>query len=143
MANYCCITRTNYFHVKDPDAFCEFMKRVIAEDSVDVWEEKDSDGSPVFGFGCYGSIFGVNMQPNNDDDCECDWEEFVHGLSDHVADDDAVIIMESGNEKMRYIVGSASVVTSTDYEYMDIASLAVKKASQMLKNPDWRTQIDY
>ena len=59
MANYCCITRTNYFHVKDPDAFCEFMKRVIAEDSVDVWEEKDSDGSPVFGFFCYNHIPAV------------------------------------------------------------------------------------
>ncbi len=143
MANYCCVTRTNYFHVKNPDAFCDFMRGVIAEDSVDVWEEKDGDGNPVFGFGCYGSIFGVNTQPNSDDDCEFDWEGFIHGLSDHVADDDAIIIMESGNEKMRYVVGSATVVTKYDYDYIDVASMAAKRASELLKNPEWKTRLDY
>lgn len=143
MANYCCVTRTNYFHVKDPDAFREFMGRVVAEDSVDVWEEDDGKGNIVFGFGCYGNIFGVNTEPNNDDDGEFDWEEFVHGLSKHVADDDAIIIMESGNEKMRYVVGSATVITKKDWEYMEIAPIAVQRASELLKNPNWRTKVDY
>ena len=28
MANYCCTIRTNYFHVKDEDAFRQMMSRV-------------------------------------------------------------------------------------------------------------------
>ena len=60
MANYNCTVRTNYFHVKDPEKFREFMNHVYgSEDSIDLWEEKDSGGNPVFGFGVYGGISGL------------------------------------------------------------------------------------
>jgi len=145
MANYCCATRTNYFHVKDPVAFKEFMNRVCAdEDAVDVWEEKDENGDTVFGFGCYGSILGVEPDGvENNEDFDYDYEEFIQGLSECVADDDAVIVMESGNEKLRYLVGSALIVTSTDNDYYEIEAVAAKRASEMLNNPSWKTRTNY
>jgi hypothetical protein len=147
MANYGCALRTNYFHVKDPAAFKKFMKRVIAcEDTVELWEETDGDGKPVFGFGCYGSIAGVRPSENaseEDYDYEEDYDEFINGLSEHIADDDAVIILESGNEKLRYLVGSATIITSTQSQYLDISTLAAEAAAQMLGNSSWKTRIEY
>ena len=139
MANYCCVVRTNYFHVKDPVAFKEFMKTVAADDYINVWDEKDKDGNQVFGFGCYGPIYGIVT----DDDINDDYDGFVSGLAELVAEDDAIIIMESGNEKLRYLVGSALVITSKQIKYMQIEALAAEAAAKMLGNPSWATRVDY
>lgn len=145
MANYCGVTRTNYFHVKDEIAFKEFMRSVFAdEDSIGVWEEKDKNGNTVFGFGCYGSILGVKPEGVKDnDDFDYDYDGFVNGLSACVADDDAVIVLESGNEKLRYIVGGALIVTSEASKYCDINEIAQMEASKMLHDPFWSTQTMY
>ena len=141
MANYCCAVRTNYFHVNDPDGFKQFMDKVYGcEDAVDVWEEKDKDGETVFGFGCYGAIAGL---VGDDDEDDCEYDAFVDGLQKYVADDDAIIIMESGNEKLRYVIGSATIITSKKYEYLDIASLAAARAAEIIGNPGWVTKVDY
>ena len=47
MANYECVIRTNYFHVKDEDQFRALMD-VVSADSLEFWEKKDENGSPVF-----------------------------------------------------------------------------------------------
>lgn len=149
MANYCCAIRTNYFHVKDPDAFREFMDKVVAcEDSVNVWEDQDRAGKTVFGFGCYSQILGIPVHTEgdgvDDDDFEdYDYNEFVSGLSELVAEDDAIIILESGNEKLRYLMGSALVITSTGADYMEIDAIAAKRAAEMLGNPGWQTKTCY
>lgn len=141
MANYCCTIRTNYFHVKDENAFRTFMSRVYGcEDDIELWEEKDKDGRAVFGFGVYGGISGIRDQ---DADEDSSYDDFIDKLQEFVADDDAVIILESGNEKMRYVVGSATIVTSSDYKYIDIEDIAVKQAGEMLHNPLWKTICDY
>ena len=139
MANYYCTVRTNYFHVKNEEQFKKLMERVYGyEDSVDLWEDRDAEGNIVFGFGAYTGILGVEIE-----DDEYSYDEFVKGLQNCVADDDAIIIMEAGNEKLRYVVGSALVITSQSYEYLDIAELAAMKAAEMLANPEWSTRCDY
>lgn len=141
MANYCCAIRTNYFRVKDPEAFKNFMGKVYAcEDEIEVWEEVDRDNKLVFGFGCYSGISGLAV---DDDECETDYDAFIEGLQKHVADDDAVIIFEAGNEKLRYVIGSATIVTSRDYEYIDIVGEGTKLAAELLGNPKWKTRADY
>ena len=56
MANYYCTIRSNYFHVKDVDLFKDIMSKVQGnEDEVMLWEEKDTNGAPVFAFGCYST----------------------------------------------------------------------------------------
>lgn len=143
MANYCCTIRTNYFHVKDDSAFRQMMSRVYGcEDSVELWEEKDKDGRTVFGFGTYGGISGLR-DPDDDTDDDSSYDNFIDQLQASVADDDAIIILESGNEKMRYVIGSATIITSSDYKYMDITNLAAKQAAEMLHNPSWQTRCEY
>lgn len=143
MANYECVTRSNYFHVKDADAFRKFMDRVYG--GVDIWEEKDATGKLVFGFGAYGGICGINPPDGAADDEQYDdsYDAFINELQEHIAEDDAVIILEAGYEKMRYVVGSAIIVTHTEIEYLDISSWAVKRGAELLKNPEWTTKCDY
>lgn len=144
MANYECAMRTNYFHVKDADAFREFMKRVVAdEDRVDLWEEKDQNGNPIFGFGCYGSIIGVRSQNADDEDDDLDYDVFVDELAQHVAIDDAAIILTSGHEKLRYLTGTALVVTRNEQKFINVESIAAAEAAKILCDPEWKTRTSY
>ena len=144
MANYESATRTNYFRVKDPAAFREFMSRVYGSDEVQLWEEKDLNDTVQFGFGVYGGISGFcPSEDEEDDDSDYDYDAFLDELQRHIADDDAVIIMEGGNEKLRYVVGSATIVTSKTIEYLGIKELAEKQVRKLLNNPDWLTRCEY
>lgn len=148
MANYICKTRTNYFRVKDPDEFRTFMSGVHGtEDKIELWEEKDHKGDPIFGFGTMGGIWGWSEQTGtmNDDDVDDDaaYEAFIFGLQQHIANDDAIIILEAGNEKLNYVTGSALIITSQVTRYFCISDIAKAKAAELLHNPQWTTKCDY
>jgi len=148
MANYECATRSNYFKVKDPEAFRTFMKGVRGiGDTVALWEEKNHQGEPIFGFGTMGGIWGWSEQTDTTDDADVDddaaYEAFISGIQEHLADDDAVIILESGYEKLRYLIGSALIITSQVTRYFCISDIATKKAAELLHNPKWTTKCDY
>ena len=144
MANYCCTIRTNYFHVKDEDSFRNLMSLVYGcEDSVELWEEKDKNGKTVFGFGVYGGISGLRDSDTDDIDDDSSYDDFIDRLQESVAEDDAIIILEAGSEKMRYIVGSATIITSSGFKYMDITDLAVAQAAEMIGNSMWGTKCVY
>ncbi len=143
MANYCCTIRTNYFHVKDEAEFRSLMEQVYgSEDAVEVWEKRDDEGNTTFGFGCYGGIAGI--RDTDDDDLEeTAFDRFLENLQQCVAENDAVIILEAGNEKMRYVVGTALILTNKACEYLDIAELAEKRAAELLAIPSWKTKLMY
>lgn len=149
MANYTCTVRTNYFRVKDPDEFRSFMARVYGrEDAVTLWEEKSENGTPLFAFGSYGGIGGLRGSAENESEDEVQdddeaYDEFIAGLQHHIADDDAVIILEAGHEKMRYVIGCAEIVTSEAHEGLDMTSLVISKAAAMLNDPKWITKCEY
>lgn len=147
MANYCCAVRTNYFRVKDEDKFTEFMNNVVAECEVNVWRKELLDQT-YFGFGCYGQINGVRVQdddPNNADpeDEEISYDAFIDDLQDLVEDGDAIIIFESGNENLRYVVGEALVITATDYQFINLDDVAVEAAGKLLGRHDYATVCSY
>ena len=142
MANYYCVMRTNYFRVKDEEKFLELMESVCSgEDELQIWSETDAEGTKRFGFGAYDSIRGINLAGDQDEDP--DYDAFITALQDCVADDDAIIIMEAGHEKLCYVGGSAEVITSQGHDYINITDSAVKMAKEMLNFPDWATKCDY
>lgn len=145
MANYESCIRTNYFHVNDPEEFKQYMRRVYGtEDTVELWEEKDSDGNPVFGFGTMGGIGGVYPADESAEDAEgSDYDTVINDLQTFVADRDAIIILECGHEKLRYIVGSAIIITKDQCEALDVADLAASLAAKLLGDPDWCTRCEY
>lgn len=144
MANYYGNTRTNYFHVKNEEKFRELMKHVISWDGdIEIWDDRqDENGVPVFAFGGYATIGGYQEDIDDTDD-DPDYDEFINRLSECVAEDDAVIIFEVGNEKLRYFTAYAVIVTSTGAETIDLTNEAMEKGCELLKNPDWKTRCEY
>ena len=137
MANYVSITRTNYFHVKDAEAFRAFIDNVSGDD-LKLWDEKDDKGDTVFAFGCEGFIYGVQNEDENDD-----YDLFIKNLQEYIADNDAVILTSAGHEKLRYVTGYVAVITGSDIQHVNINDIALSKAREMLGNPDFSTQMDY
>ena len=137
MANYVSTTRTNYFHVKDAEAFRGFMDNVSG-DNLKLWDEKDDKGDTVFAFGCEGSIYGIQNEDENDN-----YDLFIENLQEYIADNDAVILTETGHEKLRYVSGYASIITGTDIQHVNLDDMALSKAREMLGNPGFSTQMDY
>lgn len=144
MANYECITRTNYFRVKDPDAFRELMG-IVSGDLFSFWEQEDKDGIPMFAFGCYGDIQGIPHE-NKESDVVVDdnsYDHFVEELKRHVAEGEAVILMTAGHEKLRCVEGDALVITGKGTGFINLSTAAVKLASEMLGDPDYDPRMDY
>lgn len=130
MSNYESVTRSNYFHVKDEDAFSKFMDTVSGDD-IHCWSDKDEDGNTLHAFGCDGSIYGV---PNGAEDD--DFDLFLSELQKHIAPEDAVILMESGHEKLRSVTGYATIITTDDIRTISTYDIALTKAKEMLKNQE-------
>ena len=137
MANYVSTTRTNYFHVKDAEAFRAFMDNVSG-DNLELLDEKDDKGDTVFAFGCEGSIYGIQNEDGNDD-----YDLFIENLQEYIADNDAVILTETGHEKLHYVTGLATVITSKDIQFLNLDEYALTKAKEMLNNQDFTTKMDY
>lgn len=144
MANYYGSTRTNYFHVKDEQAFRDLMKHIVSWDgNIEIWDDrKDANGNQLFAFGGYASIAGY-QEDLDDTDHDPDYNEFIYRLSECVADGDAAIIFEVGQEKLRYLTADAIVVTSTGTETIDLTSEAITKGCDLLKNQYWHTICAY
>ena len=141
MANYYGFTRTNYFAVKDEEKFRQVVASCQAsEENPKVWEEA-VDGQTLFAFGCYGSLSGLPC--GDEEDYECDLGAFHSALQQVVADGHAIIITEVGYEKLRYLVGDCTVITSQEIAYTNLSDIGLAKARQLLKNPQYNPVMEY
>lgn len=138
MANYMCTIRTNYFHVIDENKFLDLMNRVYGEDTVNVFRGYDN----TFGFGCYGGISGIADDDDDDIDDSC-YDDFLGALQECVSDDDAILIFEVGNEKLRYVTGWVTVVTNKSITSRGLDMVGREIARKELNNAGWTTQSEY
>ena len=157
MADYHGICRTNYFSVKDAAKFKEFMEACIGDGEVEIFVDKQNDGSIKYGFGCNGDIKGlpyriVKGEPvatyNLDEiekvlDYDICWGFLMDALQDILPDGEAVILTEVGNEKLNYLVGCSTVITNADIKVVNIQDKAIDLARQMLGNASYDTIMDY
>ena len=133
MANYEATVRTNYFSVKNPTALKELIDSIEAEDTVSLFTHELPDGSMQYGFGCYGSLFGIQDS----------LDAFYEALQELVCENDAILIFEVGYEKLRYVVGCCTVITSTKMQHIDIQQQALELAAKLLNRPNYNTRLDY
>lgn len=142
MANYSCVIRTNYFHVKDEDRFLSLIESTYSEcGDIEVITKYNKLKNPLYGFACCGWIDGV-MNPDDEDE-ETSYDLFLDKLQECVAEDDAIIIFESGHEKLRYLIGSATIITAKEIKYLSIENYAINTVKEMLGNKNWNTTCDY
>ena len=137
MSDYMCSMRTNYFHVVDDEAFEAFMDGVCVEgDKLDVTSKIDVDGNLLYSFATHGLITGIFDDVDETDEESWDdgdaYEAFLAGLQELVADDDAIIMIEIGNEKLNDVYAYATIVTTDDTDYIDFKDIASDRATDML-----------
>lgn len=110
MANYYGTARTNYFRVKDADAFNKWIEQFSGLETI-VHETQ----------GTVGILFddGVpNYRCKTEKDSEGNEQEveievdFMDELAEHLADDEVAVLQEAGAEKMRYINGYAIAINN-------------------------------
>ncbi len=120
MANYYAHARTNYFEVKDKDAFEEAMA------GYEVTVVKRSD-----------DLYGL-LGCNTDSGCLPNWDEekeeeldFPQIVAPHLADGHVAIFMEAGAEKLRYVHGQASAINNEGEERFIYLSEIMKLANEL------------
>ncbi len=115
MADYISTGRSNYFRVKDIDAF----KALCRLWSVDFIDKKPVCGCKPedilvgllanSGFSLYRS---ADDPENEDNMLEYDFDAFLQELAAHLMEEEVAVMMESGYEGMRYVSGFAIAVNS-------------------------------
>ncbi|MHB1952180.1 MAG: hypothetical protein ACYCOU_00405 [Sulfobacillus sp.] len=110
MANYVAMARTNYFKVKDVEAFEKFVETL--DDAETITDEVDGET-------LYGIIFDEQGIPSsrqyvNDIGEEVEEEDidFPALLAEHLVDGWVAELREVGFEKTRYLIGLAILVNS-------------------------------
>ena len=106
------------------------------KDNIDV-EVTEKDGQ-LYGF--IGSYSSIDYCVDEDDE---DWDSFVKQIQEVIADDDAMLMTEIGNEKLRYLVGICTIITSKEVRYVDLETTSFQEAKQMLNNEHWTTKNVY
>lgn len=144
MANYYGNTRTNYFRVTDEEKFKNILSKCnVSDDELETWE-RNVDGNKYFAFGGYGSLICYKDSEAEDDDLELDDIEIIYEkLSTVVHPEDAIIITEIGNEKLRYLIGASVIITCNAVEYIDIHDESIKAARKLLNNNRYNSIISY
>ena len=122
MANYYASSRSNYFKVKDVDAFKKFCNKWGVEYIEHVTEYSRKEGVPdktdgLVGFlgsdGDDGALPSSAMLTDADtgEEKELTQDDFFYELSTHLEKGQVAILMEAGAEKLRYINGWAIAIT--------------------------------
>lgn len=111
-------TRSNYFEVKDRQAFETWLENFNYEDPPEIWE-KEKDNNNLIAFGMYDSIPSSRDLPAifNDDDLQYPYEDvdpdqFYEELAEHLAPNQVVIIESVSFDKLRSLTGSARAIHS-------------------------------
>ena len=131
MASYVGAIRTNYFRVTEEEKFRNLIDEFLSG-SCEVFTRTDVNSNKLVGF---GSDENINW-PEDD-------TGFVSGLQECLAEDDSIIVLEVGHDKLRYLIGAATIITRSSIETIDLTSLAISKAAEMLGNPDYTTCCEY
>ena len=108
MANFYAHARSNYFEVKDMDAF---EKEMATLPDITVINQGDLVGVMVDNgdSGCFPSW---RYDENGDVEMEDEEIDIVEIVAGHLAEGAVAIFMEVGAEKMRYISGWAEAINS-------------------------------
>jgi len=102
MANYTASSRSNYFRVKDTEAFRKWADNLDlkvepnGDDMLMIWSDGENGDWPDFRF--------------NEETDDYDEIAFYEELAEHLVPGEIAILMEVGAEKLRYLCGCAVAI---------------------------------
>ena len=110
MANYYGVARSNYFHVGDPKGFTEWCDELGL-----TWEyESTKEESPDMRVAIFSNEEdgwpSYLYKEGNDGEIEEREIDLPHELAQFLAPETVAVLMEVGNEKLRYLTGIAVAV---------------------------------
>ncbi len=108
MANYMPAWRSNYFAVKDRDAFMAWIARFRGEVEVQFKRYGPRELATILQSQTSQSGIPTScVDPETGEAVACD---FTAELAQHLAEPDVAILQEVGHEQLRYLVGMAVAV---------------------------------
>lgn len=115
MANYTGKARTSYFQVKDAIAFRKKVEEHLGETVRLVEEDRGDEDTPYFAIlgSDHDGLINLLAEYEGEEE-ECAYDDIIDLLQDHVHPDWAIIMHEIGSEKMRYLFGCATFITSDE-----------------------------
>lgn len=131
--------RTNYFYVKDRDAFVE----EFADLDITVIDESDTDGQPTGRVALLADGENGWPVPSYDSDTGD-----VHGaevsviVSRHLADNSIAYGLEVGEVKSQRVMGNAWAVDGSEFIYMDLED-HIRNVIHEKFNPDPNNPVTY
>lgn len=146
MADWYGHARSNYFRVKDLEAFKKAMEPL--SDEVEIWQHGDERLGPPkddrIALGVTGSDKGgwpsEYYDVNKDEYVEVDVVDLV---AQHLADDEVAIFMECGAEKLRYLTGRAWAVNNKgEVAVVDLEEIFLR-ARALTDSPENITEVAY
>ena len=135
MSTYHSITRTNYFKVKDRETFLEFFQKVSTESGIPHLWSRDNNGEIEYAFGSEGEFY-YEGTPLHDSD-------FATQMQKVIPENEAVVLEEIGNEKLRYLNASAIIITSNDCVRMDFLDVLIGKTKSILQDDSFACDMEY
>lgn len=118
MANYYAHTVSNYFRVRDVEGFREDL---IERDAQDLFEYKDGR----FCVATHGDLYSY---VDNEEECmEYDCDDFCKLIQFWIKDSEKVFISSVGNEKLRYLGASCTIIEKDDIKYYDLFDMMSKE----------------
>ena len=135
MANYYEQCRSGYVKVKNKEAFRVFLERFGG--AVEMIE----DDKGRVGFLAQEGIPSTYMP--DDTGGEPEEVDFIGELAGHLADHEVMIVMGTGYEKMRYLVGYAIAINNKkERREIDLAQI-YEMAKQLTRRPKRITRAEY
>jgi hypothetical protein len=140
MANFCGSGRSNYFKVKDPEKFKEWMSNFG-----DLSLHKHDD-DPLDNQFCILVDSECGDVPNEqcvDGEDEYKEIDFFQELAKFLEDDEVVIFMHCGAEKLRYLSGYATAVNNKGEEKTLAFHHIYELAKGLTSKPENITECSY
>ena len=114
MANYYATARSNYFAVKDEMTFRQWAESAGLKVLDPNHSNKNADGNCRFAITPdTGDENGWPTHRDNETTEEYDDVDIYEELATYLKDGEVAVLMEIGNEKLRYLCGFATAVNST------------------------------
>lgn len=141
MADYISKCRSNYFKVTDEDRLKEIIGACQCEGNC--WVSQHDTEEDKFCICCDYNLTGLIKDEEEDEEeaHERAYDTMLEELQKILPDGEAIIIIEAGSEKMRYIAGTSTIVTKNEICVLDLADISLKKARELLNNPRFETQM--